>query len=110
MFGCAVLWGRPCCAIAGEASNAAMPATDKIAFMFNLLFGIVGGGGGFTHITPSDNRAFLMLPISHNHPSAEPAVFVVAFIPASSAPETLIFGLLLLSTAAAGQRTSFGRS
>src|SRR5215468_8741392 len=36
---------RPCCAIAGEASNAAMAATDKIAFMFNLLFGIVGGGG-----------------------------------------------------------------
>jgi hypothetical protein len=33
-----VLWGRPCCAIAGEASGAAMPAADKIAFIFNLVF------------------------------------------------------------------------
>jgi hypothetical protein len=32
-----LLWGRACCAIAGEASNAAIPATVKIAFMAIFL-------------------------------------------------------------------------
>src|SRR5712672_957585 len=69
MFGCGVLWGRPCCAIAGEANNAAMAATDKIAFIFNLLFRIVGGGGVFIRITPADKRAFFILSISQIRPS-----------------------------------------
>jgi hypothetical protein len=80
-------------------------------------FVILGGAtetrasfGMFGSAPPFDKRAFLMLSISQNHPSAESAVFVVAFIPASSASKTLIFGVLLRSTAAAGQRTSFDRS
>src|SRR5258708_28930576 len=71
MFGCGVLWGRPCCAIAGAANTAAMPATNKIAFMFNLLFRIVGGGGVLIRITPADKPAFLMVSISQICPSGE---------------------------------------
>jgi hypothetical protein len=50
-----------------------MAATDKIAFMFNLLFRMVGGGGGFIHTTPADKRAFLMVSISQIRPSGEAA-------------------------------------
>jgi len=39
--------------------------------MFNLLFRIVGGGGGFIRTTPADKRAFLMVSISQIRSSEE---------------------------------------
>jgi hypothetical protein len=73
MFGGGAFWGRPCCAIAGEANTAAMTAADKIAFMFNLLFRMVGGGGRFIGLTRADKRAFFMVCISQILPSGKTA-------------------------------------
>jgi hypothetical protein len=50
-----------------------MAATDKIVFMFNLLFRMVSGGGGFIPTTLADKRAFLMVSISQIRPSGETA-------------------------------------
>jgi hypothetical protein len=92
MLGSGVLCGGACCAIAGEANNAVMAATDKIAFIFNLLSRIVGGGGRFIRILPADKRAFLMVSISQIRPSGETAWLRAHLSGALGGHKTPVFG------------------
>ena len=72
-FGSAQPYGCYLVAPTPEGANKlATPAIDRMAFVFNLLLGIIGGDGCLSASRPVTKRAFFMLPISQIRASGGP--------------------------------------